>query len=179
MPKTVWIIPALLLFAAISAPNAHADSSYDATFTCDTYAGCPPPIAPAVSFTAPPTLDVVLYGYDFFDVTLQSDDAPTDSYTWLYELNYCSSFTGDGSSGDCLIWAETFSITDTTRGDESSSEYTSSIADSIATGTLSFAAPTGSTSPVPEPSSLTLMLAGVALLFLLPKRVIRVLPQRN
>lgn len=47
MRKPLWIIPVLLLFAAIGAPNAHADSFTYGAITFTVTSGGPTPTGPS------------------------------------------------------------------------------------------------------------------------------------
>lgn len=146
MRKSLWIAPVLLLFAAIGAPNAHADS-YTPTFTC-TGTCAYLPTAPDVSFPAPVTVDVT-YDSTLFVITLASGDSPSDAYDWTaYE------------SG---VLPVDFGIDDTTTGDVESVGVMSKSPTLAEEGTLTFAAP--------EPGSFALMLVGVGIVFLMRKRM--------
>lgn len=141
MRKSVWVIA--LFFLAIGAPNAHADSYADATFTCD--ASCVDvPTDPVVTFPGP-TIPVSFFG-ETFDITLDPSDEDTDTYTWGVGLN--------GSSWD-------FVITDTTNGESDTSPWFADGPDGTpyGSGSVCFTS-------VPEPSSGSLLLLGVGITLL-------------
>ena len=79
MRKSLWTIPLLLLFAAIGAPPAHADT-YNPTFTC-TGTCVSLPTAPAVSFPAPTTITET-WDTIVIPITLPAADTPGDTYIW-------------------------------------------------------------------------------------------------
>lgn len=174
MKKLLCVVPALLLFAMIGAPNARGDS-YTPTFSCEgpsyePYLTCPefgaPPTAPDVAFPSP-TIDVstrpTFPSSPVFDITLASADLPTDVYFWGID-------TGQEPCSSGLCWVSTFGITDQTTG----------LTDSMIEQGVSFGDPTyglrGSLtfSPVsaatPEPPPVILMLLGVGLLLMIRKR---------
>lgn len=74
MRKSLWILP--LLFAAISASNAHADE-YTPTFTCN--GACTSlPNAPITDGTS---IDVGVFGH-VFGISIQYPDGPFDPWQW-------------------------------------------------------------------------------------------------
>lgn len=166
MRKALWIVLAAL-FAAIVAPSAHADSTYSATFTCNS--PCTSlPTSPGVTFPTVPglvpisvTWDNITYMSAFPTITpstfLQSNDLPTDSYQWTA----LDTVTG------LLNPASLFIIFDQTDGTYTTSSYGPCTQPCIAstdaiidTGSLTFAP---SVPTVPEPSSNVLLLTGLAL----------------
>ena len=164
MKMRKWFcIGPLLMLTAIVAPTAHADQTYDVTFTCEFCFDAP--TAPSVSFTTPPTLDVTM-GSFFFDVTLPSDDAPNDSYTWGASATCLPELVPNSCDAGII---QTFSITDTTRNDGSSGQVISFSLGFNESGAVRFTNPSGPTNPVPEPSTLILLLTGVVLFFALRK----------
>ena len=160
MRKPLWIILALL-FAAIGAPNARADS-FVPTFTC---AGTcvSVPTAPDVSFPTPTTIEFTWFT-TMFSIALPTGDLPTDMYAWdVAAIN-----TAPETS-----FEEIFTIFDDNTNQQGSVSCFGDLAHpSVAcefgggSGSLSFA-------PVatPEPSSVALMLAGIVLLWGMRKRI--------
>lgn len=151
MRKSLWIIPVLLLFAAIGVPNAHADS---VIFTCSgtcTFL----PTAPDVSFPAPVTIDVT-YDSTLFVIALATGDSPSNSYGWM-------AYESGGSPVD-------FEIDDVTTGDVESVGVMSMSPTLAEEGQLTF---------VPEPSSFALMLVGVGIVFAMRNRIGQGLPQAS
>jgi hypothetical protein len=167
MRKSLWIIA--LLFAAIGAPNAHADS-YDPLFSCTAAInGCTTtgsngvplfPSAAPVSFPAP-TLIVTMDGASFA-FSFQSTARYSDNYTWsMYELFQYVPGT----------YAVGMTITDSTFPSFSMDLVSVTIPnvlnpdDLFKSGDLTFL-PTST----PEPSSIALMLAGIGLVLVIRKR---------
>jgi hypothetical protein len=146
MRKSLWSIPVLLLFIAVAAPNAHANTLYAATFTCQAPCGSLP-TAPNVLFPAPATIDVT-YDLTPFSITLALGDKPTDTYDWM-------AYESSGVPVD-------FEIVDTTTGDMESMGVMSKSPVQSDEGTLTFT--------TPEPSSVGLMLIGIGLLGLMLMR---------
>ncbi len=155
MRKLLWIILAVLavLFVAIGAPNAHADT-FPATFTC-TGTCVSVPTAPDVSFPSPTTLTENWNTFTFA-VGLLSGSAPSDAYIWQNQLAPVPTIPGTLSVS--------FLIFDTTRGSTSGAGFfvASALSPQLDSGVLSFA--------VPEPSSVALMLAGIGFLRVMRKR---------
>jgi hypothetical protein len=170
MRNTLWIIPVLLLSAAIGAPNVRADTLI-ATFTCNP--GCVSfPSAPNVTFPAPTVINVI-WDAHLFTLPLPSAALPTDTYSW-------NGLVEPDVNGNAF-WV--FGITDVTHSAGSVGEGESpvvpipcnspgiscTINDS---GTLAFS----SAVVTPEPSSLALMLVGVGLVLVMRKRIALGLP---
>jgi hypothetical protein len=91
MKKLLCVVPALLLFAMISAPNARADS-YTPTLICGNLpgnGGCFPfPVASdeTVSFPAPIlSVSTAPFAPSPINVQLPAADSPMDTYTWNLE----------------------------------------------------------------------------------------------
>lgn len=159
MRKSLWIIA--LLFAALCAPNARADS-FDASFTCS--GSCVSvPTDPPVLFPSP-TIPVAFFSQTF-TITLNGSDTPTDAYTW-----------GVGSTSGSWY----FVIEDITTG-------TSDAGPSFALGALGIPGGTGSVDftavvtpnavGAPEPSSGALLLVGLGIVvFVVRKHMGRGLP---
>lgn len=148
MRKSLWIFPALLLFAAIGAPRAHADSSYTLDFTCTgSCAGLSQPtVSGTVSFPSP-VIDVMDDG-TLFALTLAPGDAPSDIYEW---------YAYDSDGGSTVI---EFEIVDVSTTDAELTGVMGHPPEVYNEGTLTFVA-------TPEPSSLSLTLFGVVLLGLM------------
>jgi hypothetical protein len=145
MRKSLWIILAVL-FVAIGAPNAHADS-FAPTFTGG-------PTAPDVTFPSP-TLTISFDGITF-TIVLGSADLPGDQYTWTE-----ASFP-DGLGGDNL-----FNVRDVTTNDFQGDEVDTDFRTSGGSGNLTF---TSTSVAAPEPSSVALLLLGIGLVFAMRKR---------
>jgi len=148
MRKWLWIMA--LLFGVVGAPNAQADSSLDATFTCTT--SCVSvPTDPSVQFPGP-TIPVIFFS-ETFNVTLNTLDNSTDSYTW-----------GVGSTGSSWY----FVINDITNGtsDPGPGFAIGGSGTPYGSGCVYFTTPPTAT---PEPGSGSLMLLGVGIAFLLWK----------
>jgi hypothetical protein len=173
MKKLLCVVPVLLLFAMIGAPNARADS-YTPTFSCT------PPLssdfgcyfvsngytAPDVSFPSP-TVQVTVSN-EMYDVTLSTGDGPTDSYT--YEFAEANG-TAPPPFHNTLFGG--LSIDDLTTGTMNNATdflgYDMVAPPLIGEGTLTFS-PVSAASP--EPIPVILMLLGVGLIFLVRKRFI-------
>jgi len=143
MRKSFWIVLALLV--ASSAPVAHADS-FSVAFTCTGCTGAAP-TAGDVTFPSP-TLDIMFEGADF-SITLPSNFAPGDSYSW-----FSKGFVGDG-----------FSITDGTLGVPVGVIVPFPPSATGGAGTVTF-----SSVSAPEPSSLALLPLGFGALLAMRKR---------
>ena len=170
MRKPIWIIPALLIFAGIDAPNVRADS-YTPTFTC-TGTCVSVPTAPAVSFPSTTTIQET-WDTLVFTLTLASPDAFSDTYTW--ENIYSISTAAVASGIDISIIDKTTGLTS-----NYSTTYSGSfplggtpITDS---GMLTFSAVS---TPEPGTSSLTLIGTGLLGLMVMRKRIARGLPQAS
>lgn len=160
MRKLFFILLAVL-FLAVGAPNAQADS-YTATFTCTTVCDSLP-TASAVSFSSLVSVDVSFDGYSFV-LSLPSGVAFNDSYSWYAENSVANPYTSSGGPHTL-----SFAIYDATTGTGANStvDVPSSFAltNNSNAGALAF-------SPIatPEPRFLTLMLIGVGALLAFRKR---------
>lgn len=167
MKKLLCVVPALLVFAMIGAPNAHADS-YTPTFTCagftDNCYGQGPATAPNVTFPGPTNLDLT-YDSDTFNLTLPVVDAATDAYRWGID-----GLISENGFSDQVV------ISDLTTGqivDATFDNYGHFITN--VGGALTFSPANAAT---PEPAPAMLMLLGIGLIFLLVrKRLVIRLPQ--
>lgn len=139
MRKCLWMWMALLMGLVVT-PRAHADSFADASFTCDSTC-VDLPTDPLVTFPGA-TIPVTFFGQNF-DITLDPSDKSTDAYTW--------SIGSNGSSWD-------FIITDTITGKSDTSPWFAdgSNGQPYGNGSVCF-------TPVPEPSSGSLLLLGVGI----------------
>lgn len=175
MKKLLSVVPALLLFAMIGAPNARADS-YTITFTCPGPSAnpaefCPesgtPPSAPDVSFPDP-TLNVTNLDGSVYDVTLPAVDSPTDTYTWQWSTNGDPFITQSGPQ-----WVDTLYVTDLTTGIlnqvslQGGPDVPFTDPAFTAYGPLTFSLVSD---PAPEPAAVILMLLGVGLIVLMRRR---------
>jgi len=160
MKKLLCVIPALLLFAMIGAPNAHADS-YTATFACENVPGHSCfhfSATTTASFPGPTDLTVTLpfSSLPSFTINLPSSDAPTDTYWWLYGANQLA-IQG--------MYVGGFTVEDRTTGLNNRVGFSSvsplPYSDDISQGPLTF---TPETSATPEPASVILMLLGAGLI---------------
>jgi hypothetical protein len=146
----------LTVVLALVAPNAHADS-FEPFFTTMGCVGvCALPTASDVVFPAPTTMDVTFDGVSAA-VSIPSGDESTDNYVWF------ASVVGS-SLNFLLIDTVGPGFPDGCQG------YTGC-------GTLGFAPV--STTTMPEPSSVALMLVGVGLVFVMRKRMGQGLPQAS
>ncbi len=155
MRKAIWVVPVLLLFAAIGAPNAYADS-YTPTFTCtDTCVSLP--TAPAVSFPSPTTIQET-WDTLVFTLTLASPDAFGDTYMW--ENTYSISTAALASGIDISIIDETTGLTSSySAGYGGLNPFPLGGTPITDTGVLTFSAVS-----TPEPGTSSLMLIGIGLL---------------
>jgi hypothetical protein len=168
--KLLCVVPALLLFAMIGAPNAHADS-YTPTFSCT------PPVssdfgcyfisngytAPNVSFPSP-TVQVTVDS-DIYNVTLSAGDSPTDSYSYLFAEE-----EGPGTPPNLINSYGSLLIDDLTTGTTNSATNflgNFTVGDDVGDGTLTFSPLSSAT---PEPASIVLILLGVGLIFFLTRK---------
>jgi hypothetical protein len=146
----------LTVVLALVAPNAHADS-FEPFFTTMGCVGvCALPTASDVVFPAPTTMDVTFDGVSAA-VSIPSGDESTDNYVWY------ASVVGS-SLNFLLIDTVGPGFPDGCQG------YTGC-------GTLGFAPV--STTTMPEPSSVALMLLGVGLVFVMRKRIGQGLPRAS
>ena len=159
MRKSLWIGLALLVVSG--APVVYADS-FTPTFTC-TINCTTPPTALDVTFPSP-TMIVGFGSLTYPSFSLDSSNLPGDQYQW----------TSISVSLPLFEFANIFSVKDVTRN-------TSSVVEEIApsfvigaNGSLTFTPVTA-----PEPSSVTLMLAGVGLVLVMRKRIGQRLPQAS
>lgn len=168
MKKILCVVPVLLLFTVIGAPNARADS-YTPTFACETGPlNCfGPPAAPSASFPGPTDLTVT-FAYPMnpsiptFTINLSASDGPTDVYWWSYGSNQ---YPIEG------MFVGNFQITDLTTNITNNMGLSSATglpySDDISQGPLTFAP---ATSAAPEPTPVILMLLGVGLIFFMRRR---------
>lgn len=158
MRKTLWLIPVLLLFVAIGAPNAHADL-FHPTFTCTGTCSVAPPTAPNVSFPSPTSITETWFVIGVFtapiSLTLPATDSPADIYQWqntndiLATPPFITLKITDLNNGVVTSVTETFNV--------SFARFTDS-------GNLTF-------TPVPEPGTVSLMLLGIGLVAAMRKRI--------
>jgi hypothetical protein len=162
MRKTSLTIPLVLLFAAIGAPNAQAQT-YDAVYTCETScAYIPAPTNNPITFPLTDPLGTPLaYTFDgnALDTSLSEIDNSGDTYIW--EVNVGPDGTDyisivDSASGSTFISADFPAIP------------SSDVANDM--GFLLFA-PTSTTTVTPEPGTAVLWLTGIGLAFLMRKRI--------
>jgi len=182
MKKLMCVVPALLLFAMIGAPNANADS-YTPTFSCTEQGssdrGCyyigASYTAPDVSFPAPTvqaTINTTFGGGEInvYDVTLAAGDSPADTYS--YQI---SEYNGSAPSRSEIPLYATLSIDDLTTGmADTATDFLNAvgvIAPPVeGDGALVFSAVSAA---APESAPLLLLVLGVGLiLFLPPKRFV-------
>ena len=163
MRKSLFIIPALFMVAALVAPCARADS---VTFTCVATEFVPctvaAPTAPNVTFSSSGTTLDITWDSQKFDITLPSGWLATDSFTWFASNNlFIISNTSLGVSPPVEASINTNSPD---VNDES--------------GALTFTP--GTVSTTPEPGTITLMLLGIGLVWLvMRKRIARGLLQAS
>jgi hypothetical protein len=162
MRKSLWIMLAVLL-VVIGAPAAHADGVFAITFSG---AGAPTVVgsnlldynSTSMEFTTP-TLTINFDGQTFSLVNQGfTDISPTDVFSWA----------GVGGGG--------FGISPSgTKARIYSGSVPGDFTDVVQFGDVTFTAQT----PVPEPSSVALMLLGVGLVFVMRKRIGHGLPQAS
>jgi hypothetical protein len=166
MRKCLWIIPVLLLFAAICAPNALADTLFTYTYTYTPVAGS------TFSFTTVP-LDPALLG-TFQGVTTITAETLTGNYSANVLVGYVLDGSNPGAPGANLLTQTTggiappedfFSPSDyTTAG-----TYNGNCADNCFTGPITDTL-TVTLVQTPEPSTYGLMLLGVGFLLVMRRR---------
>lgn len=170
--KLLCVVPALLLFAMVGAPNARADS-YTPTFSCvpggvGSDFQCPfselnAVTAPDVSFPAPTSIVVtVVTEPAVFDLNLAPPDSPSDTYEWGYSDG--GPFAGYSYAGFVLT-DETTNLSDSVTLYEQGLPLTFGL---IESGPLVFSPASAAT---PEPTPVILMLLGVGLVFLMRRRL--------
>ena len=155
MKKLLCVVPALLLFAMVGAPNARADS-YAPTFTssCPTCVGFVP-TAPTMSFPSPTAIIITLDQTNFGAFPIPSPDAPGDTYSWSYQA-----LVGESAQ-------DTITISDLTDDQPVSETFLGAPVGGVNKGSLMFSPVSAST---PEPTPVILMLLGVGLIFFTRKR---------
>ena len=156
--KVLGAVLCLVFALSFAAPNAHADS-FTPTFTCTQAGGCTfLPTAPDVSFPSPAIMlvswDTFLFSFNFAN----TGAAPTDGFTWT-------------ATYDPSTLTATFDVTDPVavlkNQVQQLQSQTNQLTGAGGRGALSFSA---AATPIPEPSSLVLMLSGVGLVFVMRKR---------
>jgi|SRR5690242_12225456 len=173
MKKLLCVAPALLLFAMISAPNAHADS-YIATFTCGNITACTlgVPATQSVSFPEPAiamTFQIGAYP-STFHVTLPATDAPADMYQWFFEAFQVGIPSDPGS----FTYDDYVGVIDQTSGLTTQDYLPGAGIAADQGGPLTFSPVSAAT---PEPAPLLLMLLGAGLIFFTRKRfLMRITP---
>lgn len=162
MKKLLCVVPVLLLFVMIGAPNARADS-YDPVFTssCPQCAGFVP-TAPAVSFPSPTEIDLTLDRTSFGAFPIPSPDAPGDTYSWSYQALFSESTS------------DTITISDLTDGQTVTETFLGGPVPGDNGGSLVFSP---ASSAAPEPTPILLMLLGAGLIFFVRKRFIMRVPR--
>jgi hypothetical protein len=163
MRKSFWIIPAVL-FVVIGVPNAHADS-FTATFTCTGSCSSTPSSTTGTFTPSGPnslgafTWDTVSWG----PFILPADWLPTDSYSWVGFLDT----TATGATNFL-----TFRITDLNVSPLLNIVQSDKLCPTLQACQTNFDFGVLSFSPVttPEPRSVALLLAGIALLLVMRKR---------
>jgi hypothetical protein len=158
MRKSLWIVPVLLLFAAIGAPDAHADS-YTVQFTCIFTCGPTPVQTGILSFVSeavPGVVDLTWDGAAFSVPILEANVPIEDGWDCgemepaLFGCGFIADFST--STGGGLAFGGGFATCTTC----------ANVADS---GSMSFTAISA-----PEPASLALLLAGIAFLLVMRRR---------
>jgi PEP-CTERM motif-containing protein len=167
MRKPLWTIPVLLLFAAIGAPNAHADTLYTYTFTS---------YGPGVnnivlSWTTEPIIAVT------GDTPLTAGQLTSASLTGtvLYPATILSVDLDDSGLGDqetvlsdgILLGQDNFAIGDYSEAGAYISQPAPDEVDVLTVSAIQ----------TPEPSTGALMLIGIGIMLLMRKRIALCLPQ--
>jgi PEP-CTERM motif len=157
MRKYLWVIPVLFLFAAIGAPNAHAQT-YNAVYTCIACTYLPIPTNNPITF---PISGSTFLDYTFDGIPLANQLIPLDSagdqYSW-------TTFVQDPTTEIIIITDETNII-----GTSGSNQFPTLAGCSGCFGSLSF---TPATTVTPEPDTAVLWLTGIGLLgFVMRKRI--------
>jgi PEP-CTERM motif len=175
MRKSLWIIVAVL-FVAIAAPNAHADSSTDGTINFTVSSGGPTPTG---SFVFDDTTDTLTSYTVTWDGVLFNLQPLLSSFT-LVDLEASGTWCGVASGatppdgcfgpGEMTLSTLSFLVANTGTG-----VYT--INSAVASGSYVVTATT--VAPTPEPGSVALMLLGVGVVFVMWKRIGRGLPQAS
>lgn len=175
MRKSLWIIVAVL-FVAIAAPNAHADSSTDGTINFTVSSGGP---IPTGSFVFDDTTDTLTSYTVTWDGVLFNLQPLLSSFT-LVDLEAAGTWCGVASGatppdgcfgpGEMTLSTLSFLVANTGTG-----VYT--INSAVASG--SYVVTANTVAPTPEPGSVALMLLGVGVVFVMWKRVGRALPQAS
>jgi|SRR6185437_1138671 len=179
MKKLLCIVPALVLFAIIGAPNASADS-YSATFACNPTDMCPngPPPAENVSFPAP-IIEInflaqsINVGALDESVVLPTSDAPSDSYIWFI---VATEFTTEPLEN--TYFYDTVGVRDVTNGlitpVNTPTAGGAPIMSGEYGGPLMFSPASAET---PEPTPIILLLLGVGLIFFTRRRILMRIPR--
>lgn len=157
MKKLLCVVPGLLLFAMIGAPNARADS-YTPTFTCTgTCSTAGLPTAPDVSFPSP--TEITITWGNAQPLTFTDLGEPTDSYTWFDQTSV--------NDGEVVENAYVDDVTTNEFQSHTGFAFDSPVGQE--TGTLTFSPASAAT---PEPSPAILLLLGAGLIFLMRKRFV-------
>jgi len=175
MRKSLWIIVAVL-FVAIAAPNAHADSSTDGTITFTVSSGGPIATGSFVFDDTTDTLTSYTVTWDgvLFNLQPLLSSVPVtlteleNSGTWCGVASSATPPDGCFGPGEMTLTTLSYLVANAGTG-----VYT--INSAVAEGSYVVTATT--VAPTPEPSSVALMLAGIGLLLLMRKRIGRGLPQ--
>jgi hypothetical protein len=159
MRKSLWIVPVLLLFAAIGAPNALADS-YTVQFTCIFTCGPTPVQTGILSFVSeavPADVELTWDGAAFSVPILEANVSIEDGWDCfeteptLFACGFIADFST--TTGGGLAFGGGFATCTTC----------ANVADS---GSMSFTAISSS-----EPSAVALMLAGIGFLLVMRRRI--------
>jgi hypothetical protein len=169
MKKLLCVVPALLLFAMISAPNARADS-YTPTLICGNLpgnGGCFPfPVASdkTVSFPAPIlSVSTAPFAPSPINVQLPAADSPMDTYTWNLEVINIPPVPYENFAEQLTIYDQTTHLT-SVGSITAPGSLTTGDADF---GTLTFSPVSAAT---PEPAPVLLMLFGAGVIVFVRKR---------
>jgi len=192
MRKTLWTVPVLLLFAALAAPTAHADS-YTITFTCSSNPSCILPTSGTFSYDAGTqtfTTDVfVVWDGTTFDISpasLYENPSPFPTSTCFGSATGAAlvfellATCGPASSGSNWV-GNTNPVVFTFQNYGPNSSYILSISESQS-GELAGAYSTGTWTvadvTTPEPSAVVLLLTVIGLLLAaMRKRITQGLPR--